>query len=236
MPGWTLNPRRPAVLPDTADYVRRVFNIGARVLRMPNTHNPDPVAWKNHLRGQIKRPQSTIMVFHSLAGINGIGYIAEEHCDEPGYYPERKYRGNPNFMLGGAIFLAANTDDLGFEEITPHFPDKKELYHQLAHVAISVPQIRLIYGRHDPFVSTEHGKLLGKIFDQDVIVDSREAHFSGPHHDETSGVDIPACRANFMLCTMLTQMIMNVIPPDAYPSTTNIRLDYDNPEPGVLIF
>lgn len=211
--GWTLTPDSPKVFKNTAGFIERGFGIRTSVPAMPNTDNPVPQEWEERIDEEVTDPASTILVTHSLAGINGLRYIAKKKAEDP------------QFQLGGFVALASNLTPVGFEELEPHFDPRYDYFASLVFMAAkSVRQVALLYGGHDPFVHAGHGMMLAYALDSRIYIDPKEAHFSGEYRNDEEGVYVPPCTFSTTLAFIVSKMIMNVAPEGRYAPTYEFTL------------
>jgi predicted alpha/beta hydrolase family esterase len=228
--GWTLNPKRPGWYENTARFVRKGFDIGATVVELPDTDNPDPNAWQACINETVTDPASSILVLHSLSFINGFRCVSDRKLDDP------------YFQVGGILGVGANisayvSDELRtdgrsrvqsaignknlspkpFADIAHHYiPDVGEFIVRCMMVRLAARQIAFAHGAHDPFVPLNHGLLIADKLDADVYVDPDAAHFSGEFNDPSTGLYIPPCEFNATVAFILSKMIMGAAPEGRY--------------------
>lgn len=238
--GWTLSPD-DGFFKKTAEWLEQGFGISTSIPQLPDTNTPNREAWEACINETVTEPEKSILVLHSLSGINGIRYAAH------------KMLGNPDFRLGGILGVGVNISPYvsdeppdesrdgpplqspigncnlspkAFDEIASHFdPDYETFATQTLLARAATHQRHLIYGSRDQFVSLPHAAILGDHFGARVWIDPNEAHFSGEYHDPRTGRTIPACTFNLNIAFILAKMIMNVAPEGRYDSESSLEID-----------
>ncbi|HYH75496.1 MAG TPA: hypothetical protein VD735_06075 [Candidatus Saccharimonadales bacterium] len=230
--GWTLTPDNPSLYQNTASWARKGFGIETTVAALPDTDTPDREVWQDHIKKTVTDPATSLIVSHSLAGINTLRYISDSKLEDPGY------------QLAGWIPLAVNLQPSGFNEIAKHFdgshPDP-QTGEQFVHnefgvfmtrallASMALRQVAVLNGMHDPYVYPGNGMLLAEVLDAPLYIDPNEAHFSGEYHDEQSGVHIAPCTFNLYLAFLISKMIMNVAPEGRYDISEGHTISVDEP-------
>jgi predicted alpha/beta hydrolase family esterase len=89
--------------------------------------------------------------------------------------------------VGGAVFVAGFTDDLGFEEISNFFKTPINFDAIKTHC----PVFTAIHSDNDPYVDLSHSEILKEKLDAKIVVISGKKHFSGSVDDEESCLKLP---------------------------------------------
>lgn len=173
VPGWTLGPE-DGWYGTTTTQLEAITGVDTAILPgVPTPDEPDPEQWQNSLDAAITHPRNSLVIAHSLGTITAIKWAA------------RQSDRDPLFRLGGLVVVAGNLTDVGFPEITRHFPPPNEIIRQASALKNHVLyQPELFYGRYDPFVSLDHGRLLARILDAQITIGLHHGHFSGSFYDE----------------------------------------------------
>jgi uncharacterized protein len=126
---------------------------------MPDTKHPKADAWLSHLKKLVGKPdEDCYFIGHSLGCITILRYL--ESIKE---------------NIGGAIFVAGFTSNLGYEDIGTFFTKPIEWKKIESHCKKFVA----IHSDNDPYVSLHYGDLFKKNLGANVIVEHNMKHFSG---------------------------------------------------------
>lgn len=129
---------------------------------MPDTKHPKMNAWVKHLTKIVGVPdKNCYLIGHSLGCITILRYL--ENLEE-------------NQEIGGCVFVAGFTSNLGYEELDSFFTKpinwKKIKPHCRKFVAI--------HSDNDPYVSLHYGQeFFEKKLNAEVIIEHKMKHFSG---------------------------------------------------------
>ncbi len=145
-----------------------------KVPAFPDTDNPRQNKWVPYLAEQIGEPdENTFLVGHSIGTATIMRYIET--------LPEDK-------KIGGAIFVAGFTEDIGYEEVkdffeTPFDFAKIKGRAQKGFVAI--------HSDNDPYVDLKFSKIFQKQLGAEVVIEHAKGHFSGPIENEPACTELP---------------------------------------------
>jgi uncharacterized protein len=89
--------------------------------------------------------------------------------------------------IGGVIFVAGFTDDLGFSELRNFFETPIDFEKIKTHTDNFV----FIHSDDDPYVPLKYGNILKEKLGGDLIVKHAMKHFSGPVDSEESCTSLP---------------------------------------------
>ncbi len=130
---------------------------------MPDTAYPRMDAWLSYLSSVVGKPDTLCyFVGHSLGAITILRYLEQL---------------KPHQRIGGAVFIAGFSDDLGFDELKKSkffvgpIDWKKIKSHGKKYIAI--------HSDNDPYVSLQYGDVFKKSLHAEVIVLHDRKHFSG---------------------------------------------------------
>ena len=149
---------------------------------MPETEEPKQALWVPYLSELVGEPdEELILVGHSVGCVTILRYL--EGLSE-------------SARVGGVVFVAGFTDDLGFDELKNYFEDdidwKKIRSHGTKFVAI--------HSDNDPFVPMGHADVFKEQLDAEIVVKEGKGHFSGPVDEEESCVELPSVRDAVRRC------------------------------------
>jgi predicted alpha/beta hydrolase family esterase len=140
---------------------------------MPETVYPKLSGWLPKLGKTIKEPDENLfLVGHSLGCITIMRYLESL---------------NGNKKVGGVVFVAGFTDDLGYKELTNFFVDPIDL----KAIKKRAKHFYAINSDDDPFVSLKYGEELKEKLGAKLIIRKNMKHFSGPIDDEKSCLSLP---------------------------------------------
>lgn len=89
--------------------------------------------------------------------------------------------------IGGAVFVAGFTDDLGLEEIKNFFTTRLDFEKMKKHC----PKFVAIQSDNDPYVPINQADSLKEKLGSRIIMKHNFAHFSGATDNESSCVELP---------------------------------------------
>ena len=128
---------------------------------MPDTYHPKMDGWVNHLTEVVGVPdKECYLVGHSLGCIAILRYI--ETLEE-------------NQEVGGVIFVAGFSDDLGIKELNTFFTKPIDWSKIKSHCKKFIA----IHSDNDPYVPLKHGDIFKEKLNAEVIVKHNMKHFSG---------------------------------------------------------
>lgn len=144
-----------------------------RVPAMPDTDFPKQKLWIPKMHEVIGDPsEDLILVGHSIGCISILRYL------------ETLKEGQ---KIGGAVFVAGFTDDLGFDEIKNYFETPIDFEKVKSHCAKFVA----IHSDNDSYVPLQQADILNEKLGADVIIKHEMGHFSGSVDDEKSCTELP---------------------------------------------
>ncbi len=128
---------------------------------MPDTNHPKVDAWVKHLADIVMAPdEECYFIGHSLGCITILRYL--ESLKE-------------NQKVGGVVFVAGFTSNLGYEELSSFFTKPIDWEKIKSHC----PKFVAIHSDNDPFISLHYGDLFKEKLDAEVIIEHDKKHFSG---------------------------------------------------------
>lgn len=89
--------------------------------------------------------------------------------------------------VGGCVFVAGFTDDLGFDELKNFFTTPINWEEIKKHCDKFV----VIHSDNDPFVDLKYADEFKEILNAKLIIKHQMGHFSGPVDDEESCTSLP---------------------------------------------
>ena len=130
---------------------------------MPDTTHPRMDAWLSHLSSIVGKPDAhCYFVGHSLGAITILRYLEQLPKDK---------------KIGGAVFVAGFTDDLGYDELRKSkffvgpIDWKKIKNHSKKYIAL--------HSDNDPYVSLQYGDVFKKSLHAEILMMHNMKHFSG---------------------------------------------------------
>jgi predicted alpha/beta hydrolase family esterase len=148
------------------------FNV--LVPAFPETKTPKQDRWVSYLAEQIGIPDDKLfLIGHSIGCITIFRYL--ETLSE-------KQR------VGGVVFVAGFTDDLGFKELSNFFEyplDFQKVKNKSKNGFID------ICSDNDPYVALKYSDVLKEKLDAKVIIKHTMGHFSGSIENEASCTELP---------------------------------------------
>lgn len=140
----------------------------------PQTDTPKLDAWLPALRDCLGGgpDEHTFLIGHSIGCALIMRYLESLLADE---------------KIGGAVFVAGFTDDLGLEEIKNFFTAPMDFEAMKEHC----PKFVAIQSDNDPYVPINQADILKEKFGSRIIMKHNFAHFSGAVDGESSCVELP---------------------------------------------
>ncbi len=149
------------------------FWFTVEVPEMPETNLPKLVLWLPKLAHAVGVPtEMTFLVGHSIGAVTIMRYL--ESLEE-------------GKRVGGVVFVAGFTDDLGYPELKNFFEQPLDF----AKIKQRAGHFVAIHSDDDPFVPMSHGKVFQKELGAEFIVKHGMKHFSGPRDSEESCTSLP---------------------------------------------
>jgi uncharacterized protein len=143
------------------------------VPEMPETATPKLIGWLPTLQSVAQSPNEDLfLIGHSLGCITIMRYLAGLEDDQ---------------KVGGVVFVAGFTDDLGFGELKNFFQTPIEF----EKVKAKTENFVAIASDNDPFVDLKYADELEQKFGAKKIIKHSMGHFSGAVDNETSCTDLP---------------------------------------------
>lgn len=143
------------------------------VPEMPETATPKLSLWLPKLRKAAPSPNEDLyLVGHSAGVITILRYLENLTKSEE---------------VGGVVFVAGFTDDLGYEELKNFFEkpiDFEKIKSKAKHFIA-------IHSDNDPYVSLKFGDIFRDKLNAKVIIKHNMNHFSGPVDDKISYTSLP---------------------------------------------
>lgn len=143
------------------------------VPEMPETATPKLSGWLPKLEETANNPDENLfLVGHSLGCIAIMRYL--ESLED-------------NQKIGGVVFVAGFTDDLGYKELSNFFetPVNFEKIKQKA------KRFMVIHSDNDPYVDLKYGGIFKEKLKAEVIVLNNKGHFSGSVDNKKSCTFLP---------------------------------------------
>lgn len=140
---------------------------------MPETEAPKLSLWLPKLQEVVGTPTEDLyLVGHSIGCATIMRYL-ETLGEEP--------------RIGGAVFVAGFTDDLGFKELSNFFGRPIDF----AKIKSKAKHFVAIASDDDPYVPLTYGDILKEKLGAKLIVKHNMKHFSGPIDNEASCISLP---------------------------------------------
>ena len=144
------------------------------VPEFPNTDAPREDAWVPFLREVVGHPDDQLfLIGHSIGCATIMRYLETLGAHE---------------QIGGAVFVAGFTNDLGFPELSNFF--KTPINFPLVRSKLKNGLIA-IHSDNDPYVPLEFSEILNRELGAEIIIKSGMGHFSGPREEIGSCVELP---------------------------------------------
>jgi hypothetical protein len=129
--------------------------------------------WVPYLAGEVGDPDEELfLIGHSVGCITIMRYLETLLSDE---------------RVGGVVFVAGYTDDIGFEELT-NFYESPIDFEKIK--SKSKNGFVAIHSDNDPYVALEYGDILKGKLGAELIVKHGMKHFSGPIEKEDSCIEL----------------------------------------------
>ncbi|KKQ97749.1 MAG: hypothetical protein UT23_C0008G0022 [Candidatus Woesebacteria bacterium GW2011_GWA1_39_12] len=143
------------------------------VPEMPETANPKLSGWLSKLKDIVQTPDKNLfLVGHSLGCITIMRYL------------ESLKEGK---KVGGVVFVAGFTDDLGYKELINFFTETIDF----EKIREKSDSFYAINSDDDPYVSLKYADILKEKLGAISIIKHNMKHFSGPIDNEDSCLSIP---------------------------------------------
>lgn len=143
------------------------------VPEMPDTENPKLSLWLPRLQEVAPNPDENLfLIGHSAGAITIMRFL--EQLGE-------------NQKIGGVIFVAGFTNDLGFPELKNFFEEPINF----EKIKSKTKHFTAIHSDNDPYVAVKFGDVFKEKLDAKVIVKHKMKHFSGEIDDEESCISLP---------------------------------------------
>lgn len=144
-----------------------------QVPEMPKTELPKLQRWLPKLIKTIGTPDENLyLIGHSSGVITIIRYL------------EKLSDGQ---KIGGAVFVAGFTDDLGYKELSNFFRTKINFIK----IKNKAKRYIAIHSDNDPYVPLKHGQIFKEKLGAKLIVKKNMGHFSGVVDNEESCTSLP---------------------------------------------
>lgn len=143
------------------------------VPEMPETANPKLSGWLPKLKEVIGNTDENLyLVGHSLGCITILRFL--ENLED-------------NQKVGGVVFVAGFTDDLGYKELANFF----ETEINFAKIKTKAKEFIAIHSDNDPYVDLKYGDIFKEKLEAEIIVLHNKGHFSGEVDNEESCTSLP---------------------------------------------
>ncbi|MBI2577461.1 MAG: serine hydrolase family protein [Candidatus Wildermuthbacteria bacterium] len=140
---------------------------------MPDTEHPKQSAWVPFLSETVGTPnEETYLIGHSIGCATIMRYLES--------FPE-------GAKVGGVVFVAGYTDDLGIGEIHNFFETPLDL----AKIRAKANHFVAIHSTNDPYVPLDRGDILKEQLGAQLIIKENMNHFSGPSDDFPMCTSLP---------------------------------------------
>ena len=147
------------------DFKQKLKQKGFEVIipEMPNSENPQMSLWLPHLISNVGEPnEQTFFIGHSLGNITILRYLEQL---------------KPNQRVGGCVFVAGFTDDLGITELKDSLFFKDPIDFEKSKKRCST--FIAIHSDNDKYVDVTYGDIFKKQLGAEVIILPNMHHFSG---------------------------------------------------------
>lgn len=143
------------------------------VPEMPDTDNPNMSTWVPKLAGAVGTPSPDVfLVGHSIGGVAIMRYLESLPAGT---------------KVGGVVFVASFTHDLGFEEIKNFFISPLDF----KKIKSTTKNFADIASDNDPFVPLDQAEVLRENLGADVLTLKKMGHFSGAADGEAACTELP---------------------------------------------
>lgn len=146
----------------------------AEVPAFPETELPKMDKWLSYLQNIVGEPSEEFyLIGHSVGCITIMRYLETL---------------NENQKIGGAVFVAGYTDDLGFDELKNFFESPIN-YEKIK--SRSKNGFIAIQSDNDPYVDLKYADILKEKLGAEIIIKHNAKHFSGAIEGEESCLELP---------------------------------------------
>lgn len=143
------------------------------VLAMPTPDEPSRETWVEALKEAVGEPTEELyLVGHSIGVATILRFL--ESLDE-------------GKKIGGAVFVAGYTDDLGYKELSSFFTEP----FNFEKIKTTAKHFVAIYSDNDPFVSLTHSVTFRNELNAETILKKDAKHFDGSHDKKDSCLSLP---------------------------------------------
>ena len=143
------------------------------VPQMPETAMPRLSLWLPKLQELAPNPNENLyLVGHSAGVITIMRYL--ENLKE-------------NQQIGGVVFVAGFTDDLGYKELSNFYESQLNF----EKIKSGAKHFVAIHSDDDPYVSLKYGDIFKEKLGAEVIIKHNMKHFSGAGDNEESCTSLP---------------------------------------------
>lgn len=140
---------------------------------MPETALPKLSLWLPKLQEVTESPDGDLFLNgHSAGCITIMRYLETLQDDE---------------RIGGVVFVAGFTDDLGFNELKNFFTTQIDF----KKIKTKAKKFVAIHSDNDPYVALKYGEILKEKLRAEFIIKHNMKHFSGSFDDEESCTSLP---------------------------------------------
>lgn len=140
---------------------------------MPETNLPHLTKWLSKLTEVAKNPDEKLyLIGHSLGCITILRYLESLKDDQ---------------IVGGVIFVAGFTGDLGYKELENFFQTPINF----TKIKNNARNFVVIHSDNDPYVSLKYGREFQEKLGAKLIIKPNMGHFSGPIDNEESCTQLP---------------------------------------------
>lgn len=143
------------------------------VPEMPETHLPKLSAWLPKLQEVTGAPDENLYLVGHSAGAITIMRFLENLSD--------------NQKVGGVVFVAGFTDNLGYKELSNFFVSPINF----EKIKTKAKKFVAIHSDNDPYVPLKHGDIFKEKLGAEVIIKHNMGHFSGEVDNEESCTSLP---------------------------------------------
>ena len=140
----------------------------------PDTDNPKQNKWVSCLAEQVGAPdENTFLVGHSIGAATILRYLET--------LPD-------NEKIGGAVFVAGFTEDIGYEEVENFF---KVPFDFTKIKSRAKKGFVAIHSDNDPYIDLKFSKIFQEKFGAEIIIEHAKGHFSGSIENEPACTELP---------------------------------------------
>jgi len=139
---------------------------------MPDTDEPKLINWLPKLKEVVGiADKNTYLIGHSLGCITIMHYLETLPTDQ---------------KVGGVVFVAGFTDDLGFDEIKNFFGTPIDF----EKIKSQAGKLIAIVSDDDPFVPLDRSDIIKEKFGAELIIKHKARHFSGAADGEKACTEL----------------------------------------------